>query len=352
MLIKCKECGKEIKNTEKVCPNCGYPISKSKKLLIISILIAIMIVLLLFLSTNKSINTSNKTIGENYDISTNLHSVVKVNDEYFNEKKEDKYKDYELIFISFSLKNETNKNFDYLTYILNTNNGNTYSITDGNHITNDYPYCVETFLKIIRHEKTNEQTILGGQEKRCIIGFLIPKNEFQDKTNFKLKISKDYNIQPIEFTTQNITESKNLKELFLDNEIEEVEQRISLYYTINNLSTYIQALGESYNKNDLMLFSTSLALSSSSLNCELPVNWNGQWSSNEEGYLVNFTKSKNLFLDIKDDISRLEESKEGLQNIDNALKQYHNLSKINYNELKDSTSGIILSWINIDNFFK
>jgi uncharacterized membrane protein YvbJ len=30
-LIKCKECGKEVSSEAKNCPNCGYPITSTKK---------------------------------------------------------------------------------------------------------------------------------------------------------------------------------------------------------------------------------------------------------------------------------------------------------------------------------
>lgn len=57
-LIKCKECGKEISDKAKVCPNCGAPLEKgefhkeltaAKRVLIVVIILLLIVILYFFI---------------------------------------------------------------------------------------------------------------------------------------------------------------------------------------------------------------------------------------------------------------------------------------------------------------
>ena len=50
-MIQCPECGKEISDTAKVCPNCGYPIQKGKKQLSIKMVGILTVIVLLILGS-------------------------------------------------------------------------------------------------------------------------------------------------------------------------------------------------------------------------------------------------------------------------------------------------------------
>lgn len=61
-LIKCKECGKEISEEARTCPNCGAKTSKSKKRnkVIVKIVIAILIIVILAMIIGISSNNAKK----------------------------------------------------------------------------------------------------------------------------------------------------------------------------------------------------------------------------------------------------------------------------------------------------
>ena len=95
-LIKCKECGKEISDTVKKCPNCGVKIEKGKKVnkkyIVIGIIVAIVILSSIVIS-NIIIRNNEKTrkeeIFDNAKISyKNLNDVtdycIKIMDSEYN----------------------------------------------------------------------------------------------------------------------------------------------------------------------------------------------------------------------------------------------------------------------------
>ena len=358
--MKCGKCGKELeeqklnKNNE-LCNDCNRKRKVKRSLIITISIVAILFVLCIAIMILSKVNVNNKSNTNNrkYDIESTLNSVVKVGDEYFEKQKKSEYKDYELIFISFSLKNKTGKNFENIEYKLKTNNGNSYSNTSGSYITTDNPYLVEDFLKLINHESSKEEEILGEQEKTCIIGFLIPKNEIKNENNFELEIGGANTIQPINFRTVDIKQSDTLKELFKDTEIEEIEQRISLYYLIEKLVNTNNLQTTAWNSGDVNSLILYISLNIECLNNKFPISWDGQYlDKNADGYKLNYEKAKQIFPEIKEDITRLENSKQGLENANSVLRQYSDIGRVNYNEFSESSAGIGLSWYNISQYFK
>lgn len=81
-IIRCKECGNEISDKAKICPNCGYPIkeTKNKKINILTIIICIFIfIFCIFMSIlldNDSASNNLKTVNT-YTIGKINYSVPK-----------------------------------------------------------------------------------------------------------------------------------------------------------------------------------------------------------------------------------------------------------------------------------
>lgn len=325
--------------------------NKVKDIIIIIVVILLAIGILIYKIYTSNFKEINNSANEKkYDISVTTHSVVKVNDSYFQEQKKEEYKDYDLIFVSFTMKNNTSKNIEHITYKLKTSNENSYSSTNGNYIMKDKPYLIGELFEFIGYEDTNNKKLLGEQEKRAIVGFLISKNEFKDETNFELVISADSSMQPLKFKNENIKNSDNLKELFTDNEIEEIEQKIGLYYLIENTLNTKNSQVTAWNSNDVKSLRLYLATSIACLTTNFPVSWNGQYLDvNSDGYKFNYEKSKQLFPNIKSEIERLEGCLIGLQNTQNTLEKYNNIRQVNYNEYNNSIAGIGLAWYNIKN---
>ena len=181
-LIKCHECGKEISDKAKCCPNCGYGNKKISIKAIIFIIITITIFIIVWfgikfvksLSSNKYIGTyelvssiedykqdfkgtlyhSNGTeLSENYDIG-NIKTTLKLEnikddkfsylesnllDEDFIYNTEHKY-----IVLKIAFYNRYNDNYDtYACFNLNNN----YLTQINCKETNDLPYIENIGLK-------------------------------------------------------------------------------------------------------------------------------------------------------------------------------------------------------------
>lgn len=357
----CVKCGKQIKvkeaeRCENFCKVCYRDSEKYKakqvkriKSLSLAILVILLIGIILYM---KFSDLSKEVMNiENYSLNNTIYSVVKVNDDYFEEQKDDKYKDYDLMFISFTLKNQTSRNYEHLTYKLVTKD-NTYANTTGAYITTDNIYLVEDFLKIIEQSSNNTKMLLGEEEKKKIIAFLVPKHELKEGNEFTLKIEgDDVKAQPIRFLTSDIVESNNLKQLFNEEELSIVEQRISLYYIANNLMNATDAQISAWNSGNIKTLDLYLNVAIECLNLRYPLNWNGQYlAKGENGYNLNYTKCKKAFPKIKEDIANIESSKKGQQNAKNQLVKYNNIGSITYSEYTNNVYGIRASSLNIKNY--
>ena len=94
-LIQCKECGKEISDKAKKCPNCGFPVctenhktSPTKhKHIIIPVLIFITIISIIFIAISivlRSNNSHTKYVTK--IISADLDNTIQCNKVYYSEK--------------------------------------------------------------------------------------------------------------------------------------------------------------------------------------------------------------------------------------------------------------------------
>ena len=311
---------------------------KKKKIFIIITIIVLFIVFVFFyekLNKNKD-----------YNIKSNLYSVVKVNNDYFNNQKEAKYLDYDLIFVSYYIENNTDKNYN-LSLKLHTNS-NVYDISSGAYLTKDNTSLVEDFLKVCGHYYERDEEVLCHQSKKCISAFIIPKNEFTDSNSFKiLNSSFDTGFQPIVFNNSKIIDSNNLKELFSDDEIEEVEQRISLYYTAYHTINALYSQSSAWNSDNKQSLELYLQVVIGLLESNKPINWNSQIE--DIGYKLNYEKSIELFPNLKSDIEILKNSIEIQRKADNALKQHNNISSINYSEYTNNSYNLMNPCKNIKN---
>lgn len=85
MLIKCKECGKEISDKAKKCPNCGYKFKKTKnKKLIASISIILLIVVIIVTIICTLIINHNKEIAKQKEKEYNELLTTTVSETYLN----------------------------------------------------------------------------------------------------------------------------------------------------------------------------------------------------------------------------------------------------------------------------
>ncbi len=87
-LLKCPECGKEVSDQAKSCPNCGYPLKKSKfpawiVLCIIGILVVVIITAVTFSNKPDNGNTANNassesTASDNITPNSNVNPTITI----------------------------------------------------------------------------------------------------------------------------------------------------------------------------------------------------------------------------------------------------------------------------------
>lgn len=342
--------------------------SKKKKIIISSIIVILILVIsiIIFVSSKANTNTEKNNISteenqnnesekkkSNYSVTSNLHSVVKVKDDYFENQKDKKYEKYDLILVSFSLNNETNKNYN-LDYNLSTKYNNEYNNVSGSYITTTDKYLVENFLDVSGHNYIQEKKLLGSENKHCILAYMVPQNEFKDDNVFNIDIEEwDYaKIEPIKFKTADIIESNTLKELFLEEELELMEQKISLYNTADHIINCINSQITAYNSNDASSLDLFLAMSIQVLKgSNFYLNWDTQYNDND-GYKLDYSKCKELLPSLTKDIEVLENSISIQEKVANALEKNKNVQSINYNEYTTNAYSLRESCINIKKVLK
>lgn len=315
-----------------------------KKTAIILAIIVLIINTILYIILQKSDSTDKQ-----YDIESNLYSVVKVKDDFFDKNKRKEYKDYDLILVSYTLNNLNSENYK-LDYELKTSNNNTYSRTSGNYITNSDFSFVEDFYKICNSYFNNNGEVLTGQKKRFISAFMIPKNEFKEENTFSLISFSNANIEPLVFNISQIQDSSNMKELFLEEELEEIEQRISLYYTAYHLINTINSQTIAWNSENLKSLDLYLQTTIALLEADHPFSWNSQTTDNDFGYNLDYEKCNQLFSEISQEISMLQSSSKIQKDVQNTLEKYNNLYKINYSEYTNNSYTLRSSCLNIKEF--
>lgn len=99
----------------------------------------------------------------------------------------DQYNGYKLLFVSLNIVNNELTNYDNLSYNLTTSNNNSYDKATS-YITDDEEF-IENYYKInnkIFNDSTND--LLGNQNKRVIIGFMIPESELINDTTFTVEV--------------------------------------------------------------------------------------------------------------------------------------------------------------------
>lgn len=79
-LIKCPECGKEISDAAKSCPNCGYKIRNkininNKKILIIPVGVIILILCVAFIISSSPASKAIKIVKSDYGKSINITEI-------------------------------------------------------------------------------------------------------------------------------------------------------------------------------------------------------------------------------------------------------------------------------------
>ena len=78
-LIKCPECGKEVSNSAKICPNCGFFLKRKKSFAIpasIAIIFLISIGVFCFLITHKKITDTNYSVFGVYPWEDNTYNSI------------------------------------------------------------------------------------------------------------------------------------------------------------------------------------------------------------------------------------------------------------------------------------
>ncbi len=361
-LIKCNECGKEIKEkesrkNENYCKECykkteGYSRKKKKNNKLLLMLILVIIVFTTITVTNKDKN--NKS---NYKINVEKIAVATLNDDdIFYDDLRDNYKGFRLLFVSAEIKNNSQTNYDNLSYKLTTSNTNEYN-SASSYITKDEEF-IENYYKInnkIFNDSTND--LLGGKNKRIIVGFMVPENELINDTKFKLVISSfDINeaeVEKLEFTSNEIIKSYTMKELYKEDEIEKAEQTISLAYfsSIYDWQGWMIKLEQSYNYKYDNLFDVAFsAITVFTDSANYYYSWNGRKIENEKGSKINFEKIKEFYPSLSQEINITIRALEGIKTLNTTYNK--TISSLDKSTLQQVDSDIVNSIIKIKGFFE
>lgn len=356
----CIKCRKEIEESESkkynsYCKECykntdNYKKKKNQRqstIIILGILTVIIIALILKNFTNDT---------KNYKVNVEKVAIVTLNDDdIFYKKLKEKYKGYKLIFVSATLKNNTQENYTNLSYKLSSSNSNTYTRATS-YITEDEEF-IENYYKIndkIFDDSTND--LLGGKEKRIIVGFMIPEAEIINDTNFNLIISNfeiNYgDAETLRFNTSEIIKSNTMKELYKDEEKERAEQTISLAYStsINDWLGWMTKFETTYNYKYNDLFNVAFsAINAFAETTNYNYGWNGRSVKTEDGSKLDYEKAKNQYPDISKEIEGMEKT---VQEIGTLYKNYNKkINNLNVKKLRQMDSDVISYICEINKYF-
>ena len=282
---------------------------------------------------------------KNYKINIEKIAIATPNDDdiFYKNLKED-YNAFKLIFVSAEIKNNTQQNFDNLSYKLTTSNNNEYGRVSS-YITNNEEF-IENYYKI-NNKIFNDSTedLLGDKNKRIIIGFMIPENELINDTKFKLTIDS-FDIQYGDI------KSDTMKELYKEDEIEKAEQTISLAYfaCLYDWQQFMGYFEIAYNYKDEKVFAASF--SSIKVFAETSnnyISWNGRKIDNENGNKLNFDKAKEFYPSISEQI-------EGTKNTVNQILELYpsyngKINSLDKDRLQQIDSGVVYNILKVKDFF-
>lgn len=299
---------------------------KKKILIPIFILLILLVIIGIFYGAYRFIR--NKQLNKSYDITFNIHSIIKIKDDYFDENKDSKDKDYDLVLVTFEMVNNSAKNYSE-SIVLKTSNNNEYG-TCSEELVNE-------FLSTSGHSTDGD--ILGNQTKRCTIPFWIPKNEMDNDTTFTIStFMNNTNYKKTSFKNTDIKESNNLKEIFYDDEIDIATQKVALYNTAKLVKTLLNNQSFAWNNNDIQTLHLQLNIVITLLEGKHPINWNSQISDN--GYSIEFNKCKEYFPSLENDINTILQSKDIQKSASESLEKYNRLNAINYTEYTNNVTSL------------
>lgn len=294
---------------------------------------------------------------KNYKIDIKKIAITTPTDDdiFYKNLKED-YNGFKLIFVSAEVINNTQQNFDNLSYKLITSNNNKYTRASS-YVTNNEEF-IENYYKI-NNKIFNDSTedLLGGKTKRIIVGFMIPENELINDTTFRLNIDsfdiKYEDVMNLEFNSSEIIKSNSMKELYKDDELEKAEQTLSLAYfsSLYNWQNFMAYFEIAYNYNNEKIFTTAFAaIKVFAETSDDYISWNGRKIEDENGYKLNFDKAKEFYPDIAEQI-------EGAKNTVNQILELYpsyngKIKSLDKNKLLQIDSGVVNNIIKIKEFFE
>ena len=326
---------------------------KQRKFSIIAIIAVIIIII--FIAIAIFLKGKNSTSQQrNYIVNVELVSVATLNDDdIFYTKLKDQYNGYKLLFVSLNIVNNELTNYDNLSYNLTTSNNNSYDKATS-YITDDEEF-IENYYKInnkIFNDSTND--LLGNQNKRVIIGFMIPESELINDTTFTVEVESFYlnsqDVQKVQFNSSEIIKSYTMKELYKEDELEKAEQTISLAYlsSINNWLQWMIYLEQAYNYQYNDLFSTAFtAIKTFVDSANYGYGWNGR-NVETDGFKLDFDKAKEFYPDIA---NQIETAKNATIEVNELYQSYNNnINNLDKNKMQKMDSDV-LSFNKIKDYF-
>lgn len=318
--------------------------------------VLVLVVLFIFGLKNKFVDIFNIT-EKSYNINVEKVAITTLNDDdIFYDDLKDNYKGFKLIFVSANIKNNTQTNYDNLTYKLITSNNNEYGYASSS-ITNNKEF-IENYYKInnkIFDDSTND--LLGGKNKRVIIAFMVPENEIINDTDFKLVIDsfdiENGDVENLAFNSKEIIKSYTMKELYKEEELEKAEQTMSLAYfsSVNDWKGWMIKLEQTYNAKYDSLFTVAFSAIHvfATLSDDYYI-WNGKTMDNETGSKLDFEKAKEFYPSISEEIEKAKRAIDGIKSLN---ETYNNtINSLDKNKLQQVDSDVATSIFKINNFFE
>ena len=348
----CIKCKKEINEEEakkynSYCENCykSTKNTKSKKnLIILFIILALIILIIAYQNFVKSVSPT----VINYNVNVEKVGITTPNDDdIFYKYLNDSYKGCKLIFVSVNFKNNTQNNYSDLSYKLVSSNSNTYSkvrsyVTDKEEILDNY-YKINN--KIFDDSTDN---ILGGKNKRVILGFMVSESELTNNTSFTL-ITKNFGmseneIESLKFNSNDIIKSSSMLELYKDDELEKAQQTISLAYSTstNDWLGWTIKLEQAYNYKYEDLFNVAFAsINAFADSTDYNYSWNGR-KINTKGSKLEFEKAKTFYSDISSEIDYMSNAINEIKDLYNSYNQ--SISSLDKNKLLQMDKDVSHIW--------